>query len=68
MSPDSATTAPTERSMPPVRTANVIPIDTTQRIDTLASRFSMFALETNLPPSAAEKYTAIPTTSKSTAA
>ena len=54
--------------MPPVRTANVIPIDTTQRIDTLASRFSMFALETNLPPSAAEKYTAIPTTSKSTAA
>jgi hypothetical protein len=27
-----------------VRTTNVIPIDTTQRIDTLVSRFSMFEL------------------------
>ncbi len=43
MIPDSASSEPTDRSMPPVRTTNVIPIDTTQRIETLVRRFSMFA-------------------------
>ena len=40
--PISASVDPTERSMPAVSTTNVIPIDTTQRIETLVRRFSMF--------------------------
>jgi len=49
--PERATTAPTDRSMPPVRTTNVMPIATIQRIDTLPSRFSTLARERNRLPS-----------------
>ena len=41
--PERASNEPTERSIPPVSTTNVIPIETTQRIDELVSRFSRFA-------------------------
>ena len=41
--PESASSEPTERSIPAVITTNVMPIETTQRIETLVSRFSMFA-------------------------
>ena len=43
MIPESASSEPTDRSIPAVRTTNVMPIETTQRIETLVSRFSMFA-------------------------
>ena len=38
----SASSEPTERSMPAVSTTNVMPIETTQRIETLVRRFSTF--------------------------
>ena len=41
--PQSASSEPTERSIPPVRTTNVIPMETTKRIETLVSRFSTLA-------------------------
>ena len=43
MIPDSASREPTERSMPAVSTTKVMPIETTQRMETLVRRFSMFA-------------------------
>ena len=42
--PESASSEPTDRSMPAVSTTNVMPIETTQRIETLVSRFSMFGV------------------------
>jgi hypothetical protein len=44
ISPESASSEPTERSIPPVSTTNVIPIETTNRIELLVSRFSTFAV------------------------
>ncbi len=43
MIPERASSEPTDRSMPAVSTTNVMPIETTQRIETLVSRFSMLA-------------------------
>ena len=43
--PESASSEPTDRSMPPVSTTNVIPIETTKRIELEVSRFSTFACE-----------------------
>ncbi len=40
--PERASIAPTERSIPAVSTTKVIPIETTQRIETPVRRFSMF--------------------------
>ncbi len=41
--PESASSDPTDRSIPAVMTTNVMPIETTHRIETLVSMFSMFA-------------------------
>ena len=40
MIPERASSDPTDRSMPAVSTTNVMPIETTHRIETLVSRFS----------------------------
>ncbi len=43
--PDSATTAPTERSMPPVRMTKVIPTASTMRNELLMNRLEMTRAE-----------------------
>ena len=67
MIPDSASSDPTDRSMPPVRTTNVIPIETTHRIETPWSMFWRFAL-VRKSLWVAEKNTKMPTSRTSTAA
>ena len=53
--------------MPPVSTTNVIPIETTNRIELLVRRFSMFAL-VKKSGCVIEKKTKMPTSSTSTTA
>ena len=67
MIPESASREPTERSIPPVSTTNVIPIETTNRIELPVRRFSMFACEKK-SGWVSEKKTKIPTSSTSTTA
>ena len=40
--PSARASSPTDRSIPAVSTTNVMPIETTKRIETLVRRFSMF--------------------------
>ena len=67
MIPDSASSEPTERSIPPVSTTKVIPIETTKRIEMPVRRFSMFACEKK-SGCVSEKKTKIPISSTSTTA
>ena len=48
MIPVSASSEPTDRSMPAVSTTKVMPMETTQRIETLVRRFSTFCFEKKL--------------------
>ena len=67
MIPDSASSEPTDRSIPPVSTTKVIPIETTKRIELPVSRFSMFAWEKK-SGCVSEKKQKIPISSRSTTA